>query len=269
MLQTASRARPTERSLAGAASTSLAAVLAGPRVPAEVLGVFPAAVYLAPASGGLVAVLTSDAVRLPPAVVVAPTAADGPFADMSSSVEAAVGAGQVIVGGLRVRVVRQWRPARPWPVPRSGAGAVPEFRAALQESGRPLPPVLATAAAALGAAPDAATAWRAADDLLGAGPGLTPAGDDVLAGYLLGRSRPLAGLAAQVAAAALHRTTALSAALLSAAARGEGADVVVGAVDAVHGYRPVGPALGQLLAVGHTSGSALAAGILAGAAVPA
>jgi hypothetical protein len=104
-------------------------------------------------------------------------------------------------------------------------------------------------------------------DLVGRGPGLTPAGDDLLAGLLVG----LAGrpdlrdpLAAAVLAAAPRRTTWLSAELLAHAAHGRAAPAVVAVADALaYGDDDALPrALPALLAVGHTSGAALARGLL-------
>ena len=104
--------------------------------------------------------------------------------------------------------------------------------------------------------------------LLGLGPGLTPAGDDLLAGLLVGLSaRPdlRDPLAAAVQRHAPARTTWLSAELLRLAAAGLAAPAVVAVADALagHGGDDALPrALPALLAVGHTSGPALARGLL-------
>jgi hypothetical protein len=105
-------------------------------------------------------------------------------------------------------------------------------------------------------------------DLLGLGPGLTPAGDDVLAGLLVGlHHRPdLRGpLAAEVARLAPTRTTALSAALLRHAAAGHAVPMLTAVADALTGAGEDGDletALSRLLAVGDSSGTALAHGLL-------
>jgi hypothetical protein len=99
-------------------------------------------------------------------------------------------------------------------------------------------------------------------DLLGRGPGLTPAGDDVLAGLLAGRAAygpDDRALADAICALAPSRTTALSAALLRHAARGECIPEVAAFTAALTGAGPVGPAAARLLAVGHTSDGARAA----------
>ena len=104
---------------------------------------------------------------------------------------------------------------------------------------------------------DGALAPADLDRLLGRGPGLTPLGDDVLAGWLtacaaLGRPDDL------LAAAVRRRlgvTTLLSATLLDCAARGEAlpqlADWLADPTDAT---------ADALLAVGATSGAGLMAG---------
>ncbi len=65
-----------------------------------------------------------------------------------------------------------------------------------------------------------------ADALLGVGPGLSPVGDDVLAGWLAAavssRHPALPAIRSAVALTASERTTPLSATLLGCAARGEG-----------------------------------------------
>jgi len=123
-----------------------------------------------------------------------------------------------------------------------------------------------------------AAVHTAAACLLGRGPGLTPLGDDVLAGavaaaLLLGEAaghdrlyRLAAAVAPGLCAAARERTTALSATLLRHACRGEVDDASAGLLQALCGQGDLSEALGALLAVGHSSGRGLATGILAGAA---
>ena len=67
---------------------------------------------------------------------------------------------------------------------------------------------------------------------------------------------------AATAALAPVRTTALSAALLWHAARGECVDEVAAVAAALSGRLDVDAALRRLLDVGHTSGAALAAGLV-------
>jgi hypothetical protein len=106
-------------------------------------------------------------------------------------------------------------------------------------------------------------------DLVGSGPGLTPEGDDVLAGALvaahatcdarLGRWRVETRAALRV-----RRTTAVSRALLQHAMDGYATPELAAFVTAVCAgdAGDAGPATAALLAVGHSSGAALAAGAL-------
>ncbi|HYN68063.1 MAG TPA: DUF2877 domain-containing protein [Ornithinibacter sp.] len=102
--------------------------------------------------------------------------------------------------------------------------------------------------------------------MVGRGAGLTPSGDDALAGALLVTHALGAGRAlADAVRARLRSTTAVSAALLDAAADGYGARPVVALVDAVVASRAdaVRRALPAVLAIGHTSGADTVAGIRA------
>lgn len=103
-------------------------------------------------------------------------------------------------------------------------------------------------------------------DLVGAGPGLTPSGDDVLAGVLVtahatGDPRLAHWRSATRAALLARSTTAVSRGLLTHALDGwatpELADFVTAACAG-----EASRALPRLLAVGHSSGAALAAGAL-------
>ena len=128
------------------------------------------------------------------------------------------------------------------------------------------------------AEPDSQAVLAAARRLMGNGPGLTPLGDDVLAGAvaaarLLGESvgnrrlcRVVAEVAPALCAASRERTTALAATLLRHAGRGEVDDASEALLRALCGQGDPGTALDRLLAVGHSSGRGLATGILMGAA---
>ena len=102
--------------------------------------------------------------------------------------------------------------------------------------------------------------------LVGRGIGLTPSGDDALAGALLVAHALGAGDGlADAVRARLHATTAVSAALLDAAADGYAARPVVTLVDAAVVGDPdaVRRALPAVLAIGHTSGADTVTGIRA------
>ncbi len=98
----------------------------------------------------------------------------------------------------------------------------------------------------------------AATRLVGRGGGLTPLGDDVLAGWLAvlavsGRLEPAVDAAIR---ALLHRTTTLSATLLDCALHGEAVPEMA-AYLAAFGTNAEDEALAALLGLGHTSGAGL------------
>jgi len=262
------------------APADLHALLAGPVRAAEPLAVLPAAVYL-DVGDDVLAVVASDALHLPNALVVGRPAARAPWLPLDRSLRATVGAGVVTLGPLVVRPTR-WRRTTPvGPLPATGlAVGVRDLRAALAVARPQLPAVLRGAVEDLeqAAGPGAtqgqpgARVKACADRLLGLGPGLTPAGDDVLAGlmvgwlHLRGRRGPAtqalaAPLGAHVVATATARTTALSAALLRRAATGAAVDEVHAVLRAVASGAGVDVAVARLLTVGHTSGVALAHGL--------
>lgn len=258
-----------------AASTAVAPLL-GVSGPGTVLARFPTAVYVqvgdGTRTGTVLAVVTSDGLRLPNALVVAATACSAPFATHGAD-RCAVVDGALELDGVRYRPVRTW-------TPRTSTDGVLR-----PEAVDGLTTLLAAAApphtGAVGARLHAGTARlaralrtgaglvRAADGLLGLGPGLTPAGDDVLAGVLLTYAHlgpGLPELAARVRSRA-DSTTALSADLLRHAGAGRAAPPVLGLLDALVGTRPPAPPLAALLAVGSTSGHDTATGVLLAARV--
>ena len=275
------------------ASTALRPVLAplspGAAAEGRVLAALPAALYVA-VPGEVVAVVTRDAVRLPNAAVLPSPAARAPFAVHAAGAPAEVRHGALHVatqegGHVSYRPVREWapRPVLPGPPASVRASVVDDLARRLEPDpacDSPTTALLADATAHLQSALVAGElvgARAAADRLIGLGPGLTPAGDDVLAGLLvtcrqLRTSRAAARIVAlteplgrHVAQLAATRTTALSAALLVHAAQGRAAAPVLAVVDALVGRAPLGPALTALLAVGHTSGRDTARGVLAAA----
>lgn len=271
----------------GAASVAVADLLEAPPAPATVLGTFPRALYL-DVGGRVLAVVASDGIRLPNAVVLSSGA--GGLGRVPATERALVGGGEVRVGPLRVEATRRWDPVPRMPsvspaslaervgalgnLVRPGGLDVGEEVASARTAGQAL-----EAAAARG---DGAAARAAVPALVGAGGGLTPAGDDVLAGFLAGlRLLPRAlatappghawrgwleglarGVATDALAAAPTRTTAISAALLAHAARGEVAVPVGDALRALAGEGALAPAVERLQRVGHSSGRDLAQGLL-------
>jgi hypothetical protein len=103
----------------------------------------------------------------------------------------------------------------------------------------------------------------AAGRLAGRGDGLTPAGDDVLAGYVAARAA--AGFPVTLSALAARRSSALSLAYLRCAERGELPDVAARLLAAIcRGSAPAAlAALPGVRSWGASSGEALARGIIA------
>jgi hypothetical protein len=135
------------------------------------------------------------------------------------------------------------------------------------------------AAAPLGPAArvgDTATVLAVAERLLGLGLGSTPSGDDVLAGFVAAGTLLSSAvtdavgpgvdwfspIGAWLATRAWTRTTALSAALLGHAHRGQVAVPAAGFLHALTGRGDVADAVGRLSQVGHRSGVDLAVGML-------
>ena len=221
--------------------------------------------------------LAHDAVRLPCGLVLATTSVEAPLTSLAlawadPSAGFVVGDGEVRwispVGAVAVRAVREWAPARP-PQGPVAAGALAAVRAGLRGSD----PGIDVGLLADFAAADRAAATAVATSLLGAGPGLTPSGDDVLTGFLAGAAAfgiDATALREATAVLAPARTTALSAALLWHAARGECIEELAGLAAVLTSQRPrgpegAGPAVSRLLSVGHTSGAALALGLVTAA----
>lgn len=214
-----------------AVSELSAALVTGAVCTATVLASTRLGVYLLVEHPGapdtVLPVLTADALALPTAVRLAHRGTVPLPIEVGDPVR--VGESRIVAPGLDIDVVRTVRPAR--------ARRHPALATAIHLS------------------------HDSVRELLGRGPGLTPEGDDELAGMLLvayATCAPVPDLEPE-----LHRTTALSASLLRAAARGYAVPAVVAYVDAVLArdqqtqdrLRP------QIEAIGHTSGMALLRGI--------
>jgi hypothetical protein len=234
-----------------AVSVLLADVLDGPVSAWQVVHRSPCTVHLArdddPAAQLCLA--APGAVRLPRSVLAPVLPACGRGAT------AYVGGGGLRCGTLRLRPRRWWRPPRPEGLPAPAPAALHRVRVVLRD-GRPAR--LLEAVPSLGGTLDPAA-------LVGAGPGTTPAGDDLLAGALIaGHANADPRLAGWRAAtrARLHRTTAVSSAMLHDALAGWATAQLAGFVTAVCRGGDVEGSLLALLRVGHTSGAACARGAL-------
>ncbi|HSK98340.1 MAG TPA: DUF2877 domain-containing protein, partial [Euzebyales bacterium] len=169
-----------------AASVVLGDLLSGPRTAAVVRGVGGSACYL-DAGGFIVVVENADGAGLPNAVRVAHPAR--PPLQLAMDDEVVLGRGALTVGGRELPVHRWWDPYVRVGSSRLDAAGVAVATATLRSAatgtdpGAFVPPDTGALARALRTRDHAGLA-AAATALLGRGPGLTPAGDDVLAGLL-------------------------------------------------------------------------------------
>jgi hypothetical protein len=287
------------------ASAALRPVLAGPPRPAECLGVARGALYLRVSQQpGVLAVLCHDAVRLPCGLVLQATSAELRLTSLAAPTATFLVGDHAVrwtgpTGPVDVRAVREWAPSQPargevsesalatvraecglgassagegqdsradgWKFAIAGAVVnVHSWSGAVADPGADVR-LLAVLAAPVG---DYDGSVAAAVGLLGRGPGLTPSGDDVLAGFLIGAAAfgvDAAALRAAIETLAPARTTALSAALLWHAARGECIDelaAVAAVLTSERGPEQAERAVRRLLSVGHSSGAALAKGLV-------
>jgi hypothetical protein len=249
-----------------ASSTVLLPVVTGAPVSGRLLGSSPKGLYLCfdsidrPDGPAVIALLPTSSVRLPIAMV---TSEPLPVVRPQDAI--VVGDGALRVGAHVWRTLRWFDPhASGFRQPRPSALAeAAETLWNLDDSEVGLPVVAAWAAATALAAGDP----EACRNLLGAGPGLTPAGDDVVAGAMaacaLSGEGPHQHELEMLVARARIATTALSAALLSCAARGEVVPEAAELLRVLGSGCAVVPALKRLRAVGSTSGTALAIGLVA------
>ena len=253
------------------ASVALRQVLSRGDANAEVLGVSTHAVWIR--AGGEVAVVsTRDATRLPNGVEIAAEASADPFGSIVHGDRVALGPTSIAFDGLIVEVARWWDP-RPALPPLSAA----ELSVAIEGLPSSVGHVDCSDLRRALSGVSAVGLRGAASALLGRGPGLTPEGDDYLAGALagiktlgtaLGSDEALEMLDAvgdHLARAARASTTTFSAALLRCAIRGEVAAPAGAFLRALTGRGDIEPAHRNLRSVGHSSGPALAAGIVLGA----
>jgi uncharacterized protein DUF2877 len=252
-----------------------AASMALRRVPdgrsGRVLGVFPGAVYVE-LGPELLALEASDALRLPCAVVLPVPTSARPFARLRPGMSVTTtGSGRLVLGHVTVDIVRWWRPRRARTIDTYDAARLSVLAATLPPLTPPVGDRLSDLVRDLEPGGDLAGATAR---LLGLGAGLTPEGDDVLAGLLVAlRSRPgTEGMAERLGDAvttlARGHTTNISIALLRHAVAGHATPWLLDVIDALstgrrHDELPA--AVVRLLAVGHTSGAALAHGVLAAA----
>lgn len=248
-----------------AAGSGLRALLSGPPQPVTVAGIGRGAAHLRTGDGRVVTVMTADAPRLPCAVVTGSRAPlDLPWTVGQSGT---AGAGRLLVGDLTLPVRRWWsaRPVLEPPAPGRLAAAGALLRRLPDDAAEVPQDVIDGLAHAVAGQDPIRAAVRA---LAGLGPGLTPAGDDVLVGLLSAlvclRHPQADRYAEEVLAGAAGRTTDLSTTLLRHAAAGECLAAVAGLLQAVCRTGDPSGARRALAAVGHSSGPALCLGVRLG-----
>lgn len=245
------------------------AVLTGPSRQALVLASFPTALYLSVGEHHeVLPVVASDALLLPTAARL-----PAPGRELTWGVEpgdfVTVGQSAIRLPGWGVRLVREWRPARVTAVPALAEPDLLSELAGILSLEASSPELITQASAVCRAARlgDDAAVRAGVGQLLGAGQGLTPSGDDVLCAVLLtlngiGDPAPIA-LLGKAVRDRWDSTTSLSASLLDAARQGYAVPAVAALVERVlrgdlAGFRE---ALTSTLAIGHSSGPDLVAGL--------
>lgn len=242
-------------------------MIRGPLRAAVRLAAFPSAVYLRLSTGEPIALLCRDAVRMPFGLVLATSSAELALDRLRGPVLA--GASEVRIGQWSVRVSRLLSATAP-------VGLAPDPAAVEYACGRLSRLHLAVPdLAGLDVMPRLPEMnpleFVHARRILGVGPGLTPSGDDFLAGLLVGAwSFGLTAdtLRAEVRTHATSLTTEVSAALLRSACRGESIPELTALLLSLSGRATeVDDAFAALVKVGHTSGQALAAGVITAATI--
>lgn len=261
-----------------AASGLLRPLLVGPVRPLAFAVAGAHAVHLSTGDANvpLLSLVPADGVRLPGAVLVA----DGPPARdavrQAGGQDAAIGAGVIRVGQIELVPRRWWDGTRVRRCLEDDLGAGLAALAAAAVGVRPADAATRAATERLTSAVTSRsiaprTVNTAVEAMIGLGPGLTPAGDDVLVGalltwYALEPGRPevvdVRALVAAVVSRSTTQTTAVSAALLTHAIRGEGIPDVVALVHALADPVRIRAAAHEVVGIGHDSGSSMLRGVL-------
>lgn len=256
----------------GVASTAIHNLLTSPGIEANVLRISEHGVWLRADGQVLVIAIGGDA-RFPSGIHLPKGTSPSVFGRISEQSSALIGNGRIMIDGLSVTVSRWWDP-RP---------VLPAFEAselAERIRGLPweLPDIDTTGLRDSLAAQSAGGILHTARSLLGKGLGVTPEGDDVLIGALAAtrllaeaakRERVvalIAGVSMPIADLAAARTNPISAALIRMALRGQIVEPAGDLLQALTGRGDVAASHLSLIRLGHTSGPALAVGIVVGAA---
>lgn len=256
------------------------------RQTARVLHIFQRACNLVNESGEVLSLVTPALGNGPFALVIPETDLE---THLSAAAAITIHGDLLTLGPLEIDFARAhlWQPQPNWPASSASssligytqsivrllsAEAPPDSLAALlyQPASTLDPRLAARARAAITDLAEPSTRIAAAAALAGLGPGLTPAGDDFLVGFMhaawLRQPGVAAARCAPLAAAAAPRTHTLSRAWLDAAARGEAGEVWHTFLHALTGpaEQTVLAAARRILPTGHTSGADALAGFLFG-----
>jgi hypothetical protein len=257
------------REVLGAGSPLTLYIATGPWCEGQVLASFPTALYLSVgAHHEILPIVAADALMLPTAVRLSIAGRDFRWG-VGPGDRVTVGRSEIGLPGWRIRLVREWRPARVHAIPDLADPALLSELADMLSRNLRTPGLMdqATAVCRAARSGDDAGVRRGTRQLLGAGQGLTPSGDDALCAVLLvlcgvGNPVPIA-LLGKAVQGRWTATTSLSASLLDAARRGYAVPEVATLVECALRGDTVGAseALTSTLAVGHTSGHDLVAGV--------
>jgi len=267
----ATRSSPASVRMPGVASTAIRDALTDPQTPATVLGTASHAVWVL-VGGEVLVASTRDATRLPNGIEIAADAAANAFRTVHHGAPVTVGLGQLLFEGLTIDVVRWWDPR-----PALRRISATQLAASIEGLPSTVPDVESRPLSVALSARSVPVFMAAAESLIGRGPGLTPEGDDYLAGALaairtlgdaLGERETAAllnSIAAPLARLASTRTTTFSAALINHAVNGHVAAPAGALLRALTGRGDVAKSHRDLTRIGHSSGPALAAGMILGA----
>ncbi len=251
---------PRRAAVPVAVSSLSAGLVDGPPTVGTVVAAYRFGLYL-DVAGDVLPVVTWDAVPVPTALRL--SGRSGPLVwGVAPGDRVVVGLRRVVLPRLDLVAARTWRPARVARASARGWGGQ-ELTGATLGDAVPATGWLADGIRDAVLARDPLPHVRG---LVGRGRGLTPSGDDALAGALLvGHALGSDGRLATAVRSRLCATTAVSCSLLRAATDGYAARQVVTLVDAVlAGDAPtVRVALPPVLDMGHSSGHDLVTGIRA------
>jgi uncharacterized protein DUF2877 len=270
---------PTPGTAVGRVSSFVRQRLLGRNETAAVLGAFSVAAYFELRDGTVFAISNADAVALPIAVVVQQRSAaldlatvTGPAVLSDNGLRCA--GLQISLGGYRDSRLRKVGE----PDPAAVAIAVGVLAPIAEHRGVPVQFLTVGDSGSRCGPGLAAPAARMAGQLVGRGPGLTPAGDDLICGMLAGAvlfGRDVTALDAAVCEAVAHRpglTTSLSRQLIHAARAGHGVVDLQRLARAVRRTGSPGSnaervvdACHRITGIGHSSGAALGLGLLSAA----